>query len=272
VKWLRAVLNLFTHHKLTMIFIVIIGVGLLLYARNWQRKSQGLLTAPLRRGHIVEAVYGIGTVVADRRVDVRAGQVDHLDQTFVKEGYVVKKGDRLVAIGGILQRAPFAGTITYISYKKGELVFPQTIVVSLVDMKDRYVTVSLEQQGALRVRPGQAVHISFDSMRDEIFQGTVRAAYSNNSEFLARIDVSSLPANVLPGMTADVAIIIQEKPDVLLVPVAAIEGTGVWKRSKVGPPQKIEIKTGLIDNDMAEVSAGAIEAGDQLVIHMKSGK
>ncbi len=63
------------------------------------------------------------------------------------------------------------------------------------------------------------------------------------------------------------AIELQEKNDVLLVPVAALEnGDTVWRKRGHEIPTKILIKTGIIDKDLAEVTEGDLAAGDRLLL------
>lgn len=58
-------------------------------------------------------------------------------------------------------------------------------------MKDRYLVVSMEQQGALLVKPGQNVKLSFDTLRKQSYDGNVVALYSSETSYLARIDMNS---------------------------------------------------------------------------------
>src|SRR5690606_36202808 len=111
-------------------------------------------------------------------------------------------------------------------------VFPNSEILTITNLNDRYMVVSMEQQGALRVRRGQYARLSFDSIREKTFQGIVESIYSQGNDFLARINLENLPYNILPGMTADVAIAIKEHKDVLLVPIAALGDGAVYLREK----------------------------------------
>jgi multidrug resistance efflux pump len=226
-----------------------------------------MLSEPLRQGAIIESVYGIGTVLANRSFQIKPGVISTIDTFYVKEGDTVKKDAPLAKIDKVIYRAPFAGTVTYLPFKEGENVFAQVPVLTLVDLKDRYLVVSLEQQGALRIHAGQAATMSFDTIRQQSYPGVVQSVYSNGSNFLARIDVSTLPAVVLPGMTADVAIQIRKQDKALLVPVAAlINGNTLWVKHGSGIPKKVEVKVGIIDKAQAEIVSGNVQAGDRVII------
>jgi macrolide-specific efflux system membrane fusion protein len=264
---LRKTLKWIGGHRLVSALTIVVFIGVLSFLNFVKSRSEGQLSAPLQKGSIVESVYGIGTVTANKIWRIMPGVVNTISDLWVLEGDDVKKGQKLVGNDADVWRAPFAGTITSLPYKVGENVFAQVPILTLVDLTDRYMVVSMEQQAALRVKKGQMVKMSFDTIRSERFDGTVTAVYSNDINYLARIDVASLPKNILPGMTADVAIEIREQKDVLLAPVAAIEqGNRVWRKRGGEIPTKVEIKTGIIDKDLAEVVSGDLQAGDRVLI------
>jgi multidrug efflux pump subunit AcrA (membrane-fusion protein) len=267
MDWLRALLAWTSRHRwLSTAIVLFLVIGILLI-RHLRARSEGMLSEPLKRGTIIESVYGIGTVLANRSFQIKPGVISTIDTFYVKEGDTVKKGDPLTKIDKVVYRAPFDGTVTYLPFKQGENVFAQVPVLTLVDLMDRYIVVSLEQQGALRVRTGQKATLSFDTIRQQNYPGLVQSVYSNESSFLARIDASGLPAMILPGMTADVAIEIRRQENALLVPVAAlIGGNTLWVKHGGGIPKKVEVKVGIVDKAQAEIVSGNVEPGDRVII------
>lgn len=265
----RSVFKFLGAHKILSFLLFALVLAIAGGTRFYLSRSERIKTVKVRNGTILESVYGIGTVTANKRFQIKVGVVGHIDQTYVKEGDSVLKGSSLINVDGLIWRAPFSGTITYFPYKLGEMAFPETPLLVLVDMRDRYLLVSLEQQGALRVRPGQNVHLSFDSLREETYSGVVKSVYSNDINFLARIDIGNLPDRVLPGMTADVAIVLQSKDKVLLVPVEAIDQGKLWITRRKKYPEAIPVKIGLVDKEMAEVSSDRIQDGDEVLVKGK---
>lgn len=231
------------------------------------RSDDGQLSEPIKRGVIAESVYGIGTVTATRSFQLKTAVPGALRRLHVKEGDQVSQGQLLVELQDVsLFRAPFAGTVTSLPFKVGETVFAQSVILELVDLRDRYLTVSLEQRAAIRVRPAQQARISFENMRGETYQGVVESVYSRGNDFLVRIDVSKLPPQILPGMTADVAIEIATRKDALLVPAAAIENGAVRVKREQSKPQAVPVQIGVVDGAMAEIVSGDIREGDRLVL------
>lgn len=223
-------------------------------------------TATPHRGAIVEAVYGLGTIVSHKVFDLKLGITSTIRTLHVKEGDFVAANAPLIEFSeGNTVKAPFAGTVTQLPFQTGENVFPQTTILQLIDLKDRYVLVSLEQQGAMRVKPGQKAALSFESLRDQTYGGTVRTVYPNAGEFLVAIDSPQLPDDILPDMTADVAIEIARKDDALLVPVQAVS-SGRISVLKDGKAVKRKVTLGLVDGPWAEIVSGDLDVDDQIIV------
>ncbi len=245
---------------LALISILAITIFIRVQLANGRGKESG----PLALGTVVQSVYGIGNVTANNSFQLTPGVTGTVSFLFVKEGDFVKRGEKLLKLDSVTYRAPFDGTITSLPNKPGENVFNAVSVLTLVDMVSRYIVVSLEQQGALRIQKGQQAILNFDSMRGTIYHGEVTSVYSNPSGYLARIDLAELPKKILPFMTADVAITLSTHENVLLVPVSAIEeGKYVWVKSLI--PKRIEVKLGIVDKEMAEVLSGDLHPGDIVI-------
>lgn len=229
------------------------------------RPAEGEFVNP-KRGKIVEAVYGIGTVMSTRQFHGRVAQSDGIQQVFTKEGASVAKGSKIILFeDGSVIRSPFAGTVTSLPFYSGENILPGMVVVTIQDLKDLFVRATLEQQGALRVRPGQPVRLNFESFRNQTFDGWVRSVYPQENQFLIDIDVESLPPNVLPSMTADVAIEIAKRDGALLVPMRAISSGKLIVRRN-GKNVKVAVEIGTTDGESAEVLSGEVGEKDLVLI------
>ena len=140
--------------KRIYIIFVTTTVLLLLAAVLWWKRPRYQYVHP-KRGSIVEAIYGLGKVKARRKYDVKVAVITAVKNIFVKEGQAVKKGDALIQFEdtGIF-RAPYDGTVTNITFNIYDSVIPQATALTVQDMTDKYLEVSLEQEGALRVKKG----------------------------------------------------------------------------------------------------------------------
>lgn len=217
-------------------------------------------------GDVVEAVYGLGTVESEETFHARAAIVSSVQEFFVTEGQDVKKGDPLFKTDqGSLTRAPFAGRVSEIPVTTGENLFPQTMILTLVNLERLYLSVSLEQQGTMRIRPGLLAEISFEFFRNKKLTGTITTIYPRKEQFIAKVELKEWPAGVLPAMTADVAFEIARKTNVLLVPSKAL-ANGFITIKREGKKQKLPVEVGLVDLEKAEILSPKLELTDEIIL------
>jgi multidrug efflux pump subunit AcrA (membrane-fusion protein) len=248
-------------------FRVLLGIaaiaGLAVGIHIWKAYSQRVHP---KVGNMVESVYGIGTVTARHTYQLKLGVSDTIAKLFVDEGAAVQKGQALIAlVDNHTIRAPFAGVVTALPYKEGESVFPQIPVLTLTDLKNPYIVVSLEQSGAIPVRRDQKAFLSFESLRGQKLQGIVSAIYPKDGEFYVNIEVPQIPEGILVGMTCDVAIQVAAKENVLQVPMVAVD-RGTVTLLKGGIPKKVSVKLGATDGIWTEVTDNSVQLGDTLLL------
>jgi multidrug efflux pump subunit AcrA (membrane-fusion protein) len=196
--------------KYSVILVSLVVMALIAYKVTRPKQPPKIAVVQEKKGPIIHAVYGLGTVTPHRIYQLKVAVPSQLEEIYVEEGRAISKGSPLVRTETIF-RAPFSGTITSLPYKTGEMVFPQTSILTLTDLSNLYVVVSLEQEAALLVKKGQSVIVSFENMRDARFTGHVTAIFSNDTQFLVHVEGITFPPNILPGMTCDVAIEISKK-------------------------------------------------------------
>lgn len=226
------------------------------------KKPEGL--SP-KLGSIVESVYGLGTVHSEKSYNLKIGITSSIRRIYVKEGEIVQKGQNLLELDSIpVFKAPFTGTITSIPFEEREIVFPQVPILKMENFSEVYLKVSLEQQGALRVKKGQSARVLFESIRGTSFQGTVRTIFPDEGQFMVYISVNELPPEILPGMTADVAIETGKKDNALLIP-ASVFKAGHVVRMRNGKKDKIKVKLGVLNGEWAEIIEGDIKLDDLIL-------
>lgn len=256
--------------KLTILVSLAVLVGAVITGGIYYQKSHYELIHPIK-GDVVEAIYGLGKVKSDSRYEVKVGIMTTVEKLFVKEGDAVEKGGALIKFkDSAIFKAPFAGRITRVNHYEKETVLPQAPVLRLEDLKERHIEVSLEQNGALRVKEGHEAKVVFESLRNQKYKGTVKSLFPRDDEFIAHIDVANLPENVLPGMTADVAIVVGSKENVQLVPLAAIDNGQVTVKQEGKRRQKVSVKIGIVDGQFAEIIDSSLKYSDEILIRKKS--
>ncbi len=245
------------------VVVILIGIGL-----GWSRRSQQQVLHA-KKGDLVEAIYGLGKVRSDETFELKLGVIANISKLYVREGDLVQKGEKMVAVEATgVFKAPFTGTVTSITYQEGEIITPQAPILRLENLERNYIEVSLEQEAALKVRPGQSTQLVFESILGAPIEGKVKNIYPKKGEFIAHIDVEKLNSNILPGMTADVVIQVGNRKGVTLIPVKAISGGQVVRR-RDGKKEKIVVEVGRSDGIWAELLKGDLQISDELLVKGK---
>jgi HlyD family secretion protein len=141
------------------------------------------------------------------------------------------------------------------------------------------------------VKVGQDVEFSVDAYPDTVFKGKVwqiRQApitVQNVVTYDVVIQVNNRDLRLMPGMTANVAIIIMTRTDVIRVTNAALRfrfserptgaaanagekrGPAVWVLEN-GKPKRTIITPGISDGTYTEVVSGDLKEGQQLIVEM----
>jgi HlyD family secretion protein len=177
--------------------------------------------------------------------------------------------------------APFAGTVAEINGELGEFVTPSPVgiptppAVDLVDITCLYASAPIDEVDAPGIRVGMPAKISLDAFPKTKFAGKVRrvAPYVLDVEKQARtVDVEVDFADpedskdMLPGYSADIEVILEERKDAVRVPTEAVlEGNKVLVFTAEGLLEERSIETGLSNWAYTEVTDG-LDAGDKVVV------
>jgi HlyD family secretion protein len=182
-------------------------------------------------------------------------------------------------------RAPFAGIVAQINGEVGEFVtpsppgIPTPPAVDLIDDSCLYVEAPIDEVDAARVKPGMPVRISLDAFRGKQYTGTVSriAPFVRDLERQARtVDVEvrfdPVPADLvlLTGYSADVEILLQQRPETLRIPTEALlEGGRVLRYDPAdGVLREVSLKLGLANWRWTEVLEG-LSAGEQILASLE---
>lgn len=172
--------------------------------------------------------------------------------------------------------APFNGTITDIYPNQGDQVSTGTRAVQVDDLSTVQVVVEVSEVDINRVQVGQPVTVILDAVQDVQYPGEVVAvALAGNVtqagvNFRVVVELDDADANVRPGMTAAVNIVVTELQDVLLVPNRAVRvqnGRRVVYVMRGGQMQAVPITLGASSETYSEVVGGELKEGDVIILN-----
>lgn len=182
-------------------------------------------------------------------------------------------------------RAPIRGTILARNVEVGSPVSSilnlgaaATPVLTLGDISSVFVRGNVDEADIGQVRLGQEARITVETFRDRAFQGRVTqisplgAERDNVTNFEVRVSIENPGNELKANMTANAEIVLEERPDVLIVPEAAIAYDAerqAWV-DLLDPAQKdgrrrVRVTTGISNGTRTEIADG-VKENDRIVL------
>jgi macrolide-specific efflux system membrane fusion protein len=163
--------------------------------------------------------------------------------------------------------APLDGHIISTAVVPGQVVVTAQTVFTMSD--HLIVQANVDETDLNHVWLGQSVDITFDSFPDAHLTGKVHEiAYdattvNNVTTYVVNIYLDSVPDYVRSGISANVFLLISDRPSVLRIPTVAItpEGNVLVAPGSGQPPVLQKVEVGLSDGTWTEVLSG-LQEGD----------
>jgi RND family efflux transporter MFP subunit len=187
-------------------------------------------------------------------------------------------------IGYATIRAPFAGVVTKRYASTGSM-----IQAGIASQTQAMPVVKLAQNSLLRlilpvpvndiagVKKGQAADVNVSSL-GRTLQGTVTRS-ADSVEMATRtmdteVDVPNRDGSLVPGMYAEVRLHLAARPNVLSVPLDAVDGLGTSVQQayvvRDGIVHLVTVKTGLQTPNRLEILSG-LQEGDKVIVGRHTG-
>ncbi|KPK38566.1 MAG: RND transporter [Gammaproteobacteria bacterium SG8_47] len=176
-------------------------------------------------------------------------------------------------------RAPFDGTVAEINGEVGEVVTPSPVgiptppAIDLVDNSCLYVSAPIDEVDAPNIRAGMPARITLDAFPSRDFPATVRrvAPYVLDIEKQARtVQIEAEfdrgnQANLLPGYSADVEVVLDTREDVVRIPTdALLENNRVYVVDADNYVVERKVVPGLTNWEFTEITRG-LQAGERII-------
>lgn len=183
--------------------------------------------------------------------------------------------------GETVIKAPVDGIITQVNFDVGEQSSISTPVVSMIGLSTMQIEVDVPESDITKVELNDQVEITLDAFSsDQKFIGTVTfidpAATNIDGVIYYQVKISfnEKDERIKSGMTADITISTESKPNVLVVPTRAIIYREDGKYIQVlenGQLTEKEVSVGLKGNGgLTEIISG-IEEGAEVITYIKNG-
>ena len=195
--------------------------------------------------------------------------------------------------------APVDGVVVSRNVDVGQTVAASlaapTLFLIAQDLTKMQVDTNVSEADVGRVRVGQPATFTVDAYPGRVFKGTVTSIrqapinVQNVITYDAVVGVSNPDLKLFPGMTANVKILVNQRPNVLKVPNAALRyhpasevpapaagaksarkviapEQAVWVLDENNKPRRVVVSTGESDGTYTEVTSGDLKDGDRVIL------
>jgi HlyD family secretion protein len=175
--------------------------------------------------------------------------------------------------------APFDGVVATLASEVGEWAVPGRMVMRIIDPKELYVRAELDEVDIGQIRTGLEARVTLDPYKDRKLKGEitrispfVSEIHEQNRTVVVEIELelSVNGIHLKHGLSADVEVILQRRPEALRIPTLALLQGG--KVLVVGAERLAEtrpVKIGLKNWEFAEVLEG-LAPGDSVIVSLES--
>ncbi|MBZ0300779.1 MAG: efflux RND transporter periplasmic adaptor subunit [Anaerolineae bacterium] len=178
--------------------------------------------------------------------------------------------------------APFDGVVSRVYIEEGSLVGPGVPVVELTNISPLHVRAEVDEVDIRQIQTGMPARVRLDALPNTRLQGTIDqiALLGRDKNGIVSYDVKvrldDSDLRVRHGMTAEAAVAVEERHDVLVVPNLFVRldrrndqaFVDVYKDD--GTLEEVEVKLGLQGQDNSEVVSG-LQDGDVIALDLSGG-
>jgi HlyD family secretion protein len=170
--------------------------------------------------------------------------------------------------------APFAGTVSILNNKVGDLVSTNTTFARMDDNSSMFVDLSISEVDIAKVKLNQKATINFDAIPNKTYNGVIQAidqagtVSSGAVNYTVTVQLTDADAQIMPAMTASANVVLDSVANVLTVPsrgVRVSNGQYYVLVERNGAIQQVNVKLGLSSDTAVQVISNQLQAGDLVV-------
>src|SRR5512132_2477836 len=226
---------------------------------------------------------------AKAQLEVSQSQLSNARATLAARETTVRQAEQAVEQTTI--RAPVDGVVMARNVTDRQVVNAGQVLFTLTeDLRNIELHARIDEADVGRIVPGQAASFGFGAYPGRTFQGHVASIRKMPQiaegivTYVAVIVANNDQLLFLPGMTAEIRIVVDSRDNVLKVPKAALRFTPqiadtppeasagqpagretVWLLNN-GRPQPVAVSSGISDGVYTEIAEGALKAGQEVIV------
>ena len=189
-------------------------------------------------------------------------------------------------------KSPISGVVIARDVDIGQTVaanFQTPVLFQIAkDLRQMQINISVAEADIGQLHINQPINFTVDAFQQRTFSGTVKQVRLNPTieENVVTYNVIAMVDNddgaLLPGMTANIQFVVDQRENILRVPNAALryqpKETEISSNQPMiyqleqGMPAPIHITTGITDGNFTQIFGDEIQAGDPIIVREKSEK
>ncbi len=175
--------------------------------------------------------------------------------------------------------ALFDGQISAVNYKAGDSASTST-AVSVVDTSNLQVKLNIAEVDMAKIRVGQTAQMTLDALDGKTYTaqvlsiGPVGTVTSGVVNYPVVVGITNAGESIKSGMTANLAVEVDRRDNILMVPTRAVRTQSNNKYVLVvedGKSVAKPVTIGLSGDTMVEITQGLVE-GEQVVVSQTQSK
>ncbi|MGE5320377.1 MAG: efflux RND transporter periplasmic adaptor subunit [Hyphomicrobiaceae bacterium] len=194
-------------------------------------------------------------------------------------------------LGFSIIRSPVDGTVINRQVDVGQTVAASFQTPTLFqigkDLTQMQIDSTVSEADIGQIKVGQPVKFRVDAFPDTEYSGAVRQVRLNATTqqnvvtYNVVVNVANPDLALMPGMTANLRVLVETRSNVLRVPTTALRfrpqaggavvATGKSRGSAVyrlvdGKPERVAVKTGISDKAYTQIVSGELKPGDVVIV------
>ncbi|MCX7785688.1 MAG: efflux RND transporter periplasmic adaptor subunit [candidate division WOR-3 bacterium] len=246
-----------------------------------KKNIQAVEVITVNIGTVNRSVTLYGAIYGSSQVTIYPKIAGRVTQIVKPEGSMVNEGDTVLYIlndipgmdykpGPVL--SPIAGIVGKVYVDIGQSVAPQIPVATVANYTEQVkVKAPISDQDLPYVKKGTTAQVSVTTLDNEIFSGTVTNISSildpMSGSATIEITIPNQNRRLIPGMACRVNLLLEQKKDVITLPLTALFSnnyTKVLVVDKDNIARFREIKVGLMGDELVEIKSG-LAIGEKVI-------
>ena len=170
--------------------------------------------------------------------------------------------------------APYDGVVAAVNYNVGDTA-GSTAAVGVANLSNLEVDVLVSEVDVSKIKVGETAQMTLDALSGNTYNaqvlkidpvGTVSQGVVN---YAVTVGITDADSAIKPGMTANLSIVVDERDNVLMVPLRAVHVQGNRKTVTLlsqGKTTTVPVTTGLANDQSVEITKG-LQAGEVVVLN-----